>query len=533
MRLAKSPATRHIPDVLGCFRERGGQMNPDGRGHRFPWMPIAVFLAVAAAIAAGGRFLYLQEVAQYKKQKGDELAAIAKLKVGQIAAWREERIADGLRLTKDPFFARAAADYAADAPGQEERRRLLLSCLNTFPEAYDYLSAQLLTADGKVLAGAGESADNIGEHAHKLIHKAIAQGRPEFSDLHEAAAVQRIHMDVLIPILNGDGKEAKSAALVLLLRLNPVPYLYPLIQSWPTPSATAETVLVRRDGDSVLFLNELRHRKHTAMRLRTPLLDQYPGSRAVAGERGVFEGVDYRGEPVLAAVTQVPESTWGLVAKVDQSEIYAPLRKEARRASFSAAALILAAGLLMVYLWKRRDTALYRERHRMEMERDALVQHFDLVMRNGNDIILLADDNCRIREANDRAIAAYGYPWEELRELRLDDLRAEGAKASLPRHLERAEKEGGSVYETAQRRRNGASFPAEVSLRCIESGGAKFYQAIIRDISERKRAEKDLLCERDQAQTYLDVAGVAIIALDREGRITLINRAGWSGHYQR
>ena len=38
---------------------------------------------------------------------------------------------------------------------------------------------------------------------------------------------------------------------------------YAFISKWPTPSQTGETLLVRRDGDDVLFLNELRFREDT------------------------------------------------------------------------------------------------------------------------------------------------------------------------------------------------------------------------------------------------------------------------------
>jgi PAS domain S-box-containing protein len=43
---------------------------------------------------------------------------------------------------------------------------------------------------------------------------------------------------------------------------------------------------------------------------------------------------------------------------------------------------------------------------------------------------------------------------------------------------------------------------------------------------ERKRAEEETRLERDRAQTYLDGAGVMIVALDTEGRVTLLNRKG-------
>ena len=46
------------------------------------------------------------------------------------------------------------------------------------------------------------------------------------------------------------------------------------------------------------------------------------------------------------------------------------------------------------------------------------------------------------------------------------------------------------------------------------------------DITERKRAEEALRRERDRARTYLKIAGVMMVALDAEGRVTLINRKG-------
>jgi PAS domain S-box-containing protein len=46
------------------------------------------------------------------------------------------------------------------------------------------------------------------------------------------------------------------------------------------------------------------------------------------------------------------------------------------------------------------------------------------------------------------------------------------------------------------------------------------------DVSKRKEAEAEIKQERDRAQRYLDVASVMIVALDRDGNITLINRRG-------
>src|SRR4030042_1059975 len=58
---------------------------------------------------------------------------------------------------------------------------------------------------------------------------------------------------------------------VLVLKVDPEKYLYPFIVRWPTASRTAETLIVRRDGNDALFLNELRFQKNAALNLRIPL----------------------------------------------------------------------------------------------------------------------------------------------------------------------------------------------------------------------------------------------------------------------
>ena len=112
------------------------------------------------------------------------------------------------------------------------------------------------------------------------------------------------------------------------LTIDPNIYLYPFIQRWPTPSETAETLLIRREGNEAVFLNELKFQKNTALTLRIPLESRdVPAVKAALGEEGIVEGIDYRGVPVLAAVRTVPDSPWFLVARMDAAEVYAPMRE--------------------------------------------------------------------------------------------------------------------------------------------------------------------------------------------------------------
>ncbi len=66
------------------------------------------------------------------------------------------------------------------------------------------------------------------------------------------------------------------------------------------------------------------------------------------------------------------------------------------------------------------------------------------------------------------------------------------------------------------------SIPAAYTYR----GRILGFNAIITDITERKKAEEAVQRERDTAQQYLDIAGVIFVALNAKGTVTLINKKG-------
>lgn len=92
------------------------------------------------------------------------------------------------------------------------------------------------------------------------------------------------------------------------------------------PSQTAESILVRQEGSEVLFLNELKFRKNSALNLRIPLDNKnVPTVMAVVGQTGFVEGADYRQLPTVAFVRAIPDSPWFFVAHMETSEVYSSM----------------------------------------------------------------------------------------------------------------------------------------------------------------------------------------------------------------
>ncbi|MFZ2492617.1 MAG: EAL domain-containing protein, partial [Thermoanaerobaculia bacterium] len=153
---------------------------------------------------------------------------------------------------------------------------------------------------------------------------------------------------------------------------------------------------------------------------------------------------------------------------------------------------VLAAGLAATF-WLRQQRASALIRHyRAERERAALTRQLDILTRYANDIILLIDDQGRVLDANERAVGAYGRSREELIGSNAASLRAPEALESFESEWERAQQEGGVVFETVHQRSDGTKFPVEVSSRAINLEGTVLRQSIVRDISERKEAERKI-----------------------------------------
>jgi PAS domain S-box-containing protein len=83
----------------------------------------------------------------------------------------------------------------------------------------------------------------------------------------------------------------------------------------------------------------------------------------------------------------------------------------------------------------------------------------------------------------------------------------------------------GLVYETVHQRKDGTTFPIEASLRLIALHGAHYYQAIVRDISTRKRAEEALQQSEEQLRLLLDSTAEGIFGIDLTGACTFCNAA--------
>ncbi|MDW7709560.1 MAG: PAS domain S-box protein [Deferrisomatales bacterium] len=120
------------------------------------------------------------------------------------------------------------------------------------------------------------------------------------------------------------------------------------------------------------------------------------------------------------------------------------------------------------------------------------LRRYELLAEQSRDIILfLRGGDWRVLEANAAAVAAYGYTRAELLALSIQDLRAPDARGMAAEQMADASARG-ALFETVHRRRDATTFPVEVSARGAIINGERCLVSVVRDITERRRAEASL-----------------------------------------
>lgn len=100
-------------------------------------------------------------------------------------------------------------------------------------------------------------------------------------------------------------------------------------------------------------------------------------------------------------------------------------------------------------------------------------------------------DDARPRYANEAACRALGYSREELASMRVWELDPSFSPELWVKHRAGLRNTGARVIESTHRRKDGSTFPVEITIHLLESEGEQFSVSFARDISEIKRAEKE------------------------------------------
>jgi PAS domain S-box-containing protein len=489
-------------------------------------LPLALAALVIAALTAA---TIAYDIERHKEAQAARLQTIADLKTRQLTDWVKERQtdADFLMSNRDLVDHYRRWSKSGDKTGRDHLRHYL----EQIQIRKDYQSVVIGDERGQLLvAGAMHSID--AKALQEAREAAVARRAGQHAFYRDADG--RLHLDfVATNLAAGD----QSGSLIVL-HVDPEAYLYPMLRSWPVPSTSAETLLFKRDGDQVLYLNDLRHRPDSAVKLRLPIAT--PTLLAAQLLRGdvkhnqLIDGDDYHGMPAFGVARAVPGTDWFVIAKMDRAELL--------EAAWHDAFWAVMAGLFAMFMvsvgavvWRQRQNLeAVRQERAAQAEKLRALQLLDALADGSEDAIFAKDTEGCYLLFNRAGCRMVGKTQQEVLGRRAADI--------LP-------PEQAAELETVDRKvmAENRSHSQEVTLTTVagprvihttrgplhdDTGKVTGVFGISRDITERKQMELDLRASAaslkqtlSRTQLLLDSALDAVICMDEQGQVT-----AWNSH---
>ncbi len=288
----------------------------------------------------------------------NQLESVSALKVAAIEAWIADRVVAARYVCTYPSVVGAGRAAVA---GRADRRLVghVQEVFDHFVRRWGYELVGLLDGAGRPVAVAGrEPSLAVDVPVDRwFLESALADPWGATTRL-TVAADGRGRLDVAVVSKVGDG-----AFDFCVLRADATALVESAVETWPVPSASGSAALVRVDGDAASLLLRRRERPAEGF-VRVPLADRSRAIvRAVRGERGLIEGRDSFGVPIVIRARPVPGTDWTLRTRLDRAEIFAPLRRATITIVWLVVAFLLAGAAMLGRWW--RD-----EGQRAEVERE-------------------------------------------------------------------------------------------------------------------------------------------------------------------
>ena len=180
------------------------------------------------------------------------------------------------------------------------------------------------------------------------------------------------------------------------------------------------------------------------------------------------------------------------------------------------------AGNIMQFLAIKDDITLLKESQ----------AKYKAITTTANDAIIMINSSDKIFMWNPAAEKIFGYKFEEvlgknLHKIIAPDIYYQQFREGFKHFVSTGKGNAiGKTLELMGLKKDGTEFPVELSLSAVKLKNEWNAIGIIRDISERKKAEEQIIKGRDKAHLYLDISGVFFVEIDKDGKVVLINKKG-------
>ncbi|MCC6208829.1 MAG: PAS domain S-box protein, partial [Gammaproteobacteria bacterium] len=469
---------------------------------------LSIFIALSMVVPLVGSGIIHLHGPQIRQTAYEDLRAVADLQARQMGFWLNERRGDAETIAASSGLI---DNFDAMLHGNEDARRRVYMKLDSLKRNYGY-EIDLYDPAGHMVYSTFPHTESDDAKLQPYLKNALLSAQVLYSDLYRKDS-GRIHFELVVPLrLNRAGNNPISIGNLLLHA--PVDnFLSQLIDTWPASSASAETLLVYRDGNEYRRLRDTHH----APAFKTALAPIAPGR---SGDN-LLAAKDYRDIDVLAVIQPVTGTSWEIVAKINLDEVMTPLHDLALWISVAALFAVASLGAVILMLWRQQSRTHREELQSQAAEKDRVLRQFYDLSLFG--MAIIRPDNNRANHVNDELCRITGYTHTEIvatdwTTLLHPDERA--ADTVAYQRLLKGETDTCS-RDTRIVRKDGTVIDVTIVAQCVRDPGGKAEMIIatIRDVTERKAMEYALRESSDNLNRAQHIGQIGSWNLDIQGNI--------------
>jgi len=430
------------------------------------------------------RFFELNTILDFKSKQVEKFFASLKNDISQgYGSWN-------IRVNL-PKLTKFAAD-----PGNPEfinAKRLLDNKLQLKQKALGLLDVMLVSPQGQVVYV------STPEHfkSHFLISP-VDPGGLSFKEGREKIYLTDIfsnslhggRLSIFLSAPLADEKGKFIGVIIFDIDTNP---FYALIQETAGMGKTGETLIGKRIGNEILFLNRLRFDPESALKRKTTLGDKIsiPIQRAALGEKGSGLSIDYRGKEVIAAWSSLPSLGWGIVTKMDEEEAFVEITELSRWLMFIFLAAIILSALTAIIISRVLADAYEKVKQEHIWYSTTLMSIGDAAIATDKESNIIFINKIAVNITGWQADEALGKPLKTIFNIQNEET---GRPVESPVDIAMAR--GvivGLANHTILINKSGAKVPIEDSAAPIKDSYGSIIGVVLifRDVSERRGLEKE------------------------------------------
>ncbi len=424
----------------------------------------------------------------FYNEVSEQISAIAVLKSNEIQHYYNERIDNARFFSHSHYFKEQLLPLIEDNNASSANSNLI----KVLSEAKQHMNIEnifVLDNSGKMLISTMLENPQISSTIKDTTARELPLDQVYFQDFYRNEFDGKVYLALLTTIKPSN----HLPSVVVVLRIDPHTYLYPFIKQWPIISNSAESLLIRKEGDHVVFLNDLRFKSETALQLRHSIKNEsLPAAKAVNGFTGIVEGIDYRNIKVIADVRAIPKTPWFMVTRIDQSEIYSPLKERLWSTIVSVFSIIITFGLAFIVIWRQQRLTYYREQYETSLR----LKIYGQIFAQNSEGIMVCDANQQISLVNDAFSKITGYSAQEALGNSSQLLNSGSQDQAFYKSMWASINENGSWQgEILNRRKDGTKYPEWLTISVLhntESDEVSHYIRVFSDITKHKEDEASI-----------------------------------------